>query len=433
MSTEKTIAIEDQSSPPFFTKIPVSIERGQGVYCWDEEGQKYLDFTAGWGVTCLGHASPVITNALLEQSRKIIQNPNSGLTYSPARAKLLALMREILPSNLTRVFFSNSGAEANDAAIKLARKATGRMDVISTEQSFHGRTISTASATGQAKHREKFNPLMPNYRFIPFNDLRAMEKNMDDSVAAVILEPVQGEGGVKVPAENYLEQVSHLCRANGSLLIIDEVQTGFARCGPMFAISRSKAQADFLTMAKGIAGGFPFGAFALTEAVAARLEPGDHGGTYCGNPLGCAVSYAVIRHLLDENIPLHVQKMGELALETMLKWQKDFPEYITDIRGLGLLLAVEFRDEATATQITSACLDKGLFVRQTQGNMIRLFPALNIKKEELEEALEILEQSIEVSELKDIQANKSLTRNILKGHYDTRMKKGKFVDKSPGF
>jgi acetylornithine/N-succinyldiaminopimelate aminotransferase len=395
MTTMTTITIEDQSSPPFFTKIPVSIEHGEGVYCWDEEGKRYLDFTSGWGVTCLGHASPVITEALLEQSRKIIQNPNSGLTYSPARAKLLALMREILPSNLTRIFFSNSGAEANDAAIKLARKATGRMEVISTHQSFHGRTISTASATGQAKHREKFNPLMPNYRFIPYNDLEALKQNLDGSVAAVILEPIQGEGGVQIPSENYLEQVGSLCQANGSLLIIDEVQTGFCRCGPMFAIHRSCAQADFLTMAKGIAGGFPFGAFALSEAVAAKLEPGDHGGTYCGNPLGCAVAYAVIRTLLDRQISSHVQEMGRFALGHLQKWKEDFPDLITDIRGLGLLLALEFQDEPTATRIANECLARGLFVRQTQGNMIRIFPALNIKEKELEEGLKIFRDSIE--------------------------------------
>src|SRR4030043_412839 len=181
MNPKKTMEIEEQSSPPFFSKIPVSIERGKGVYCWDEEGKRFLDFTAGWGVTCLGHASPVITDALLEQGRKIIQNPNSGLTYSPIRARLLELMREILPSNLTRVFFSNSGAEANDAAIKLARKGTGRLDVISTHQSFHGRRISTASATGQAQHRERFNPLMPNYRFIPYNDLKALKQSLDSA------------------------------------------------------------------------------------------------------------------------------------------------------------------------------------------------------------------------------------------------------------
>ena len=337
----------------------------------------------------------MITGALLEQSRKIIQNPNSGLTYSPVRANLLSLMRQILPSNLTRIFFSNSGAEANDAAIKLARKVTGRMDVISTHQSFHGRTISTASATGQAKHREKFNPLMPNYRFIPFDDLKALEQILDDQVAAVILEPIQGEGGVRVPSINYLPQVSRLCRANGSLLIIDEVQTGFCRCGPMFAISPSGVQADFLTMAKGIAGGFPFGAFAMSEAVAERLEAGDHGGTFCGNPLGCAVAYAVIHYLLDHNISARVTQMGGLVLSRLEEWKREYPEMVIDVRGKGLLLAIELRDEAMATRITEACLAEGLFVRQTQGNMIRIFPALNIKREEIEEGLAVIGKAIE--------------------------------------
>ena len=349
MTTSKTVEIEDKCMPPFFKKIPVSIERGEGVYVWDEEGNRYLDFTAGWGVTCLGHAHPVITGALMGQSRKIIQNPNSGLTYSPVRANLLSLMRQILPSNLTRIFFSNSGAEANDAAIKLARKVTGRMDVVSTHQSFHGRTISTASATGQAKHREKFNPLMPNYRFIPFDDLKSLEQILDEQVAAIILEPIQGEGGVRVPSIDYLPQVSRLCRANGSLLIIDEVQTGFCRCGPMFAISPSGVQADFLTMAKGIAGGFPFGAFAMSEAVAERLEAGDHGGTFCGNPLGCAVAYAVIRYLLDHNLSAHVSQMGGLVLSRLDEWKREYPEMVIDVRGKGLLLAIELRDEATAT------------------------------------------------------------------------------------
>jgi acetylornithine/N-succinyldiaminopimelate aminotransferase len=394
MATVETIKIEDHCMPPFFKKIPVSIARGEGVYVWDEEGKRYLDFTAGWGVTCLGHAHPVIIEALLDQGRKIIQNPNSGLTYSPIRARLLMLMRQVLPPNLTRIFFSNSGAEANDAAIKLARKVTGRMDVISTLQSFHGRTISTASATGQAKHREKFNPLMPNYQFIPFDDLKTLEQTLDDRVAAVILEPVQGEGGVRVPSENYLSRVSKLCQANGSLLIIDEVQTGFCRCGPIFAVSLSEAQADLLTMAKGIAGGFPFGAFAMSEAVAEKLEAGDHGGTFCGNPLGCAVAYAVIQYLIDHNISLHVNQMGHLAITRMKEWMRIYPGIVTDVRGKGLLLALEFCDEATATKITEACLSEGLFVRQTQGNIIRIFPALNIQREEMEEGLVIIEKTI---------------------------------------
>jgi acetylornithine/N-succinyldiaminopimelate aminotransferase len=394
MTTAKTIETEDRYTPPFFKKIPISIERGEGVYVWDEEGNRFLDFTAGWGVTCLGHAHPAITNALQEQGKKIIQNPNSGLTYSPIRARLLSLMRQILPSNLTRVFFTNSGAEANDAAIKLARKVTGRLDVISTHQSFHGRTISTASATGQAKHRERFNPLMPNYRFVPYNDVNALEQSLDTTVAAVILEPIQGEGGVRIPSDGYLEQVSGLCKENGSLLIIDEIQTGFCRCGPMFAISPLRVEADFLTMAKGIAGGFPFGAFAMSEAVDARIEPGDHGGTFCGNPLGCAVAYTVIKYLLDHNVSANVREMGNLALHRMHEWRQAYPEIITDVRGKGLLLAVEFHNEEAATRVTDGCLARGLFVRQTSGNVIRIFPALNIKPEEMEEGLTIFREAI---------------------------------------
>jgi acetylornithine/N-succinyldiaminopimelate aminotransferase len=395
MTTSDTIRIEDEHTPPFFKKIPISIERGSGVNVWDEEGNRYLDFTSGWGVTCLGHAHPVITGALLEQGRKIIQNPNSGLTYSPVRSNLLSLMAEILPAPLTRVFFSNSGAEANDAAIKLARKVTGRLDVIAMKQGFHGRTISTASATGQAKHREKFNPLMPNYRFIAYDDLNALKGALNNEVAALILEPVQGEGGVIIPSDGYLKEAGGLCRANGSLLIIDEIQTGFCRTGPMFAISHLDVKADFMTMAKGIAGGFPFGAFAMSEAVASKLEAGDHGGTYCGNPLGCAVSYAVIKYLLGHNISANVMKAGAFALDRMRNWMRTYPDIIVDARGRGLLMAIELCDEKTAADITAECLAGRLFVRQTQGNMIRIFPALNIRIEELEEGLTLIEESID--------------------------------------
>ncbi len=391
---KNTIATEDAHYAPFFNKTPISVERGEGIYVWDEDGNEYVDFTAGWGVTCLGHAHPVITEALAAQSRKIMQNPNSGITYSPARARLLSLLMKILPKGLTRVFFSNSGAEANDASIKLARKATRRLDVVSTDLSFHGRTISTASATGQAKHRDKFKPLMPNYRFIPFNDLKAMEKALDREVAAVILEPIQGEGGVNLPAEGYLEAVSTLCRKNGSYLIIDEVQTGFCRTGPMFAIDGLNVKPDFFTLAKGIAGGFPFGAFAMTEEVALKLQKGDHGGTYCGNPLGCAVAYAVISHLVETNIGKNVESVGSFIYENLKTLQQAHPAILRTVRGKGLLLAMEVGEPQIAAEILDRSLELGLFVNLTQGNVIRIFPALNIRKEEAEEGLELLKKAI---------------------------------------
>jgi acetylornithine/N-succinyldiaminopimelate aminotransferase len=391
---KNTIATEDAHSAPFFNKTTISIERGEGLYVWDEEGNEYVDFTAGWGVTCLGHAHPVITEALAAQSRKIMQNPNSGITYSPARARLLSLLMEILPKGLTRVFFTNSGAEANDASIKLARKATGRLNVVSTDLSFHGRTISTASATGQAKHRDKFKPLMPNYRFVPFNDLRAMEKALDREVAAVILEPIQGEGGVNLPVEGYLESVSALCKKNGCYLIIDEVQTGFCRTGPMFAIDGMNVKPDFFTLAKGIAGGFPFGAFAMTEEVAQKLQKGDHGGTYCGNPLGCAVAYAVISHLMETDIGKNVESVGSFIYENLKTLQQAHPAILRTVRGKGLLLAMEICEPQIAAEILDKSLDLGLFVNLTQGNVIRVFPALNIRKEEAEEGLELLKKAI---------------------------------------
>jgi len=280
--------------------------------------------------------------------------------------------------------------------VKLARKVTGREVVVTTDGSFHGRTISMVSATGQARNRDKFRPQMPGYRFIRYDDLSALAAALDAGVAAVFVEPIQGEGGVRIPAADYLRTVSELCRANGSLLIVDEVQTGFARTGPMFATSAAGARADFLTLAKGIAGGFPLGAFALTEGVSAKLEAGDHGGTYCGNPLACAVGSAVIRYLLDHDIPAHVAKLGREALAEMDGWHRKYPGVVTDVRGRGLLLMVEFRDDATAAAVAAECLARKVFVRQTQGNGIRVFPALNIAREELTMGLATLGESIAV-------------------------------------
>jgi len=389
----KTYEIEDECYAAFANKARLSIEKGEGVYAFDEKGKKYLDLTAGWGVTSIGHANPVITEALCQQSKKIIQNPNSGATYSPARSKLLLLMREILPDNLTRVFFSNSGAEANDAAIKLARKATGKLNIISAEKSFHGRTISTVSATGQNVHRDKFNPLIPHHIFVPYNDISAVERVIGNDVAAVIVEPIQGEGGINVPDSDYLTKLSSLCRKNSVLLIVDEIQTGFCRTGSMFMSDGVKV--DILTMAKGIAGGFPFGAFAFTEEIHEQLEKGDHGGTYCGNPLGCAVAYSVIKYMLDHKIWENVDNVGEYAIKELNKLKNEYPDLIKDVRGKGLLIAVEIADENTAISINSKCLDLGLILNVTQGNVIRMFPALNISNGQMEEGLIIFKRVLE--------------------------------------
>ena len=388
---ENTMEVEKRHTPGFIKKIPISIERGSGVYVWDEEGKRYLDFTAGWGVTCIGHANEIIIYALFEQSKKIIQNPNSGLTYSPQRAKLLKLLMDIMPSGLTRVFFTNSGAEANDAAIKLARKVTGRTKIISTHMSFHGRTISTASATGQEKHRNKFKPLMPGFRFVRYDNLSEMSDALDSDIAAVILEPVQGEGGVNIPSEDYLQEVKKMCKENGSLLIVDEIQTGFCRTGPMFVSAEKNIEPDILTMAKGIAGGFPFGAFAVTENINSFFEPGDHGGTYCGNPLGCAVSFAVIEYLLKNRMWENVDILGKYTVERLNALMDKYPMVIKSVKGKGLLLLMEVADEKTASAIVEKCRDNGLILNLIQEKCIRIIPALNINKQEIDKGLSIIE------------------------------------------
>ncbi|MDA1291227.1 MAG: aminotransferase class III-fold pyridoxal phosphate-dependent enzyme, partial [Proteobacteria bacterium] len=263
-----SIEIEDRLGITFCDRQPIAIERGEGCVVWDEDGNEYLDFTSGWGVTCLGHSHPLITAAIIRQAQKIIQNPNSGFTYSPSRAKLLETLSGVLPDNLVKSYFANSGAEANDAAIKLARKITGKSRIVSTLASFHGRTFNTLSVSGGRDNAEQFLPALEGNCFLPFGDFSALNVAVDDKTAAVILGPIQGEGGVRIPDDEYFASVALLRKERGVLLIIDEIQTGFCRTGKFFAIEHSKTSIapDIMTMGKGIAGGFPFAAFAVSAS-----------------------------------------------------------------------------------------------------------------------------------------------------------------------
>ena len=319
---KNTLISEDMFSIPFFSKIPLSIERGKGIYVWDEDGNRYIDFTSGWGVTCLGHSHPVIINAITEQAQRIIQNPNSGLTYSPARARLLSIMQKILPHGLTKVFFTNSGAESNDAILKLARKVSGKRTIITAYNSFHGRTLSTLYATGQPTINQIFQPSVQGYEYCEYGNIEKLKEMVHDDVAAIMLEPVQGEGGVIVPPDGYLRSVSKLCKAKGVFLIMDEIQTGFQRTGKAFASLSDEIKIDFVNMGKGIAGGFPFAGFAITDEIAAQIEIGDHGGTYCGNPLGCHVSHAVIEYMIATDIGKHVEIVGRYIMNELSTWKE---------------------------------------------------------------------------------------------------------------
>ncbi len=391
-----SIEIEDKLGLTICMKQQVAIARGLGSYVWDDKGARYLDFTAGWGVTSLGHSHPVLVAAIQEQAGKLMQNPNSGFTYSPVRARLLALLQQVLPEGLTRVFFANSGAEANDAAVKLARKVTGRPDVIAVAGSFHGRTLSTLSLSGGRDNAAKYLPLVPGNQFVPFGDIAALATALNEKVAAVIVEPVQGEGGVRVPPSGYLQELARLCRANGTLLIADEVQTGFCRTGTFFAVDAQNVQPDILTMGKGIAGGFPFAAFAMTESVAAGVSKGDHGGTYCGNPLGCAAAFAVVTHLLEQNVAGRVTDMGKLAISQLQVLAQKYPEFMMEVRGRGLLVGIQMHSDAQVSELTERCLALGLMVTPTRNAVLRIIPNLLITEAELLSGLALLESALQL-------------------------------------
>ena len=391
-----SIEIEDRLGITFCNRQPVAIERGDGCLVWDEEGKEYLDFTSGWGVTCLGHSHVLIRNAIAEQAEKIIQNPNSGFTYSPSRAKLLETMSRVLPSNLIKSYFVNSGAEANDAAIKLARKITGKTKIVSMLASFHGRTFNTLSVSGGKENVKQFLPTLEENCFVPFGDLSAANAAIDENTAAVILEPIQGEGGVRIADDDYLASIALLCKQRGVLLIVDEIQTGFCRTGKFFAIEHSQLDItpDIMTMGKGIAGGFPFAAFAVSQDVDKLLNKGDHGGTFCGNPLACAVAAVVVNYLKLENIADKVAESGELLISNLNELSKKYPNVIREVRGKGLLCAFELDSDEMVARVTEAALARGLLLTPTRNRVIRLLPALLVTKSEIARGLGILESTL---------------------------------------
>jgi acetylornithine/N-succinyldiaminopimelate aminotransferase len=385
-----TIEIEKKYMVNFTEKIPLSFEKGHGVLVQEENGDEYLDFTSGWAVTSLGHSHPAIVNAITSQSKKIIHGPNASLTYSPARAECLLALMNILPEEMTKVFFVNSGTEANDAAMKLARKITGKNKILSASMSFHGRTLAATSATGQTQLRDKYNVLVPHHDFFDINDYSGFKKKFDSDTAAVIIEPILGEGGVYIVDRDFLAYLKKCCSDNGSLLIIDEIQTGFYRTGPAFMSIEYDLNPDMITMAKGIAGGFPFGAVAVNDKVAAKLAMGDHGGTYHGNPLGCAVAASVISFMQKNNIEDNVKNQGALFENKLLSLKHEYPFLINTVRGKGLLWAIEFRKKEYASYLFEKALEKGLLLNLKHGVIIRLFPALIITTEEVNTAFEII-------------------------------------------
>lgn len=378
---------------PVFGRYPMVMELGQGCRVWDNEGNEYVDAFAGIAVNSLGYNHPVLVKAISEQASKLMHCSN--LYYTEIQAKALRVVAEA--TGMDRIFFANCGAEGNEGAMKLARKygvskAPTKYKIISADESFHGRTFDTLAATGHDYYHVGYGPLSPGHVLVPYGDIKALEAQMDDDVCAVLLEPIQGEGGVHVPSDEYLQQVRALCDKHDALLIFDEVQTGVARTGKWFAYMHSGVKPDILTFAKGIGGGFPVAGFAVPERLAHVFKPGDHGGTFGGNPLACAAVYATLTTIKSEGLVDKVAENGEYFKNELRKLQEKYPDKVTDVRGCGLMLGMEVAGEGKP--IVESCLANNVIVNCTAGNVIRIVPPLIISREEIDIVVAALDKAL---------------------------------------
>ena len=382
-----------------YGRFPITLVKGDGCRVWDDEGREYLDFVAGIAVCSLGHSSPLVQRALQEQAGKLVHVSN--LYYTEPQTDLAQLLVE--NSFADRVFFCNSGAESNEAAIKLARKYSmekfgpDRHVIISMRNSFHGRTMATLSATGQEKIQVGYDPLLQGFRFVPYNDIKALEMSMGEDVCAVMMEPIQGEGGVVCPDPGYLEGVRALCSEKGVALIFDEVQVGMGRTGKLFAHEHYGVTPDIMTLAKALGNGLPIGAMLSTEELAQAFGPGRHATTFGGTPLATAVSKAVLKSLLDDGWVTHAENMGDYFKAGLGRLSKKY-ECIKDIRGLGLIIGVEL--DVPGAPVVEACRQKGFLIICAQERVLRFVPPLIVEKEEIDLLLEALDNIFNDMEMK---------------------------------
>lgn len=377
-----------------YVRQPIVIERGQGTVVWDTEGKEYLDFVGGIAVTSLGHAPPAVVEAVTQQSKQLIHVSN--LFHTKPMVELAKLLVE--RSCLDRVFFCNSGTEAVEAAIKLARRwgkdtRGGAYEIITAANSFHGRTLGALAATGNARYREPFEPMVPGFRQVPWNDIDAMKAATRDQTVAVLLEPIQGEGGVNMPAPGYLRAVREWCSERGLLFILDEIQTGIGRTGTLFAYEQEGVEPDIMCLAKGLAGGFPVGAVLARDEIALHIVPGDHGTTFGGNPVAMAAGIAVLRYIDENNLLAHVRAMAD-RLMGRLRSMEDRFQLVTEVRGRGLLLAIGLSAEVSA-EIVHRCRQRGLLVNNVRADAVRFMPPLTVSAEEVDRAADILEGVLE--------------------------------------
>ena len=390
MEKERTMNISDTYIASTYSRLPIVITKGKGCRVWDSDGREYLDFVSGLAVCNLGHCHPKIVEAIKEQSNRLIHISN--LYYTEPQAELAKLLIE--NSFADKVFFCNSGAEANEAAIKLARKYTkekGKDDhpeIITMTNSFHGRTMATITATGQEKFHKGFEPLLPGFTYVPFNDIQAIEKAINRKTCAILVEPIQGEGGVNCASDNYLKGLRKICDAHNILLIFDEVQVGLGRTGPLFAYEGYGVKPDIMTLAKGLAGGVPIGAMLARKEVAESFSPGSHASTFGGNPVATASALATVKTILEDGILQNCMDMGEYFFKKLiqLKWQYPF---IKEVRGKGLILGMEL--ESDGGGIVKECMDRGVLINCTMGKTLRFLPPLIVTKEEVDKVVRVLD------------------------------------------
>lgn len=383
-TTQEIITCESLHASGTYPKREVAIVRGQGARVWDAEGREYIDCVAGHGVAIVGHANPVVAEAIARQACTLITCP--GIFYNDQRAAFLEKLTSLAPEGLSRAFLSNSGAEAVEAAIKFARLATGRKGIVATRRGFHGRTLGALSATWQKRYREPFEPLVPGFTHVPYDDLDAMGEAVGEDTAAAIVEIVQGEGGVRPGSGEYFRGLRELCDERGALLIVDEVQTGFGRTGKLFACEHYHLVPDILCLGKGIAGGVPMGATLFGDKIG-KLPRGVHGSTFGGNPLACAAGLATLDYIVREDLPRQAAEKGAYLLDRLRRMEAPV---IREVRGLGLMVGIELRRRVQPYLV--ALMELGVLALPAGRTVLRLLPPLVIGREELDIVLSAIEE-----------------------------------------
>jgi len=389
MTTQETIALFDRYVISNYTRAPVVFVRGEGSVIWDADGKRYLDLFPGWGVNGLGHCHPRVTAALVRQAQKLLHVANNY--YMEPQGVLARMISE--RSFGGRCFFCNSGAEANEGALKLARLATPerKYKVVTFFNSFHGRTLAAISATAQPKYHKGIEPIVPGFLYATFNNLASVEALVDDETAAVMVEPIQGEGGINVAQPEFLQGLRRLCDERELILIFDEVQTGCGRTGKWFGYQHDGVAPDVMTLAKALGGGTAIGALTARSAVAEKLAPGTHAATFGGNPLACSASIATFEAIEEENLLENAREIGAYARSRLLAMKGKF-DFIREVRGKGLMIGMELSRPGKA--IVERCLENGLLINCTHDTVLRMLPAMNVTREIMDEGLDILEGAL---------------------------------------